>query len=167
MNPTLSNIITNVYAECKLEISNFKTEIESKEYFACTFRLNEFAIIYREAKVTPKKAGQFVTFWKRTEKGPIAPYCINDPFNFYVVTVKTANKLGQFVFPKSVLIQKGIISTENKEGKRAFRVYPPWDNPQNKQAERSQKWQLAYFYQINENLKLTTSRQAYEVFKGK
>ena len=30
MNPTLSNIITNVYAECKLEISNFKTEIESK-----------------------------------------------------------------------------------------------------------------------------------------
>jgi len=62
------------------------------------------------------------------------------------VNIRKDNRFGQFVFPKAVLIKKGIISTTTKEGKRAFRVYPSWDIPTSKQAERSQKWQLYYFY---------------------
>ena len=41
-----------------------------------------------------------------------------------------------------------IISTSKKEGKRGFRVYPPWDTATNKQAVKTQQWQLDYYYEI-------------------
>jgi hypothetical protein len=82
-----------------------------------------------------------VTFWKRTGNGPIEPFNESDQIDFYTVTMRSENKLGQFVFPKSLLIKKGIISTRKKEGKRAFRIYPNWYVAKNKQAERTQKWQ--------------------------
>ena len=80
-----------------------------------------------------------MTFWKRNGDGPIEPLNETDQIDFNTVNVRTENELGQFVFPKSVLIKKGIISAERKEGKRAFRVYPNWDTAKNKQAERTQK----------------------------
>jgi hypothetical protein len=43
------------------------------------------------------------------------------------------------------LQEKGILSDDNKEGKRGFRVYPPWDIAINKQAKQTQEWQLKYF----------------------
>jgi len=151
MDNNLKQIKTKIYDKCALEMSGFEFEKESKEYDACRFELNGRNVISRSAKITPKKVGQFVTFWKRNGLGPIEPFDDKDQIDFYVVNVRTENEFGQFVFPKSVLIKKGIISTENKEGKRAFRVYPNWDSPNNKQAERSQKWQLDYFYQINDS----------------
>jgi hypothetical protein len=60
------------------------------------------------------------------------------------------------------LIKKGIIYKEKKEGKRAFRVYPSWDRTKNKQAERTQKWQLSYFYKINN---LTDLNEVVELYK--
>jgi hypothetical protein len=56
--------------------------------------------------------------------------------------------LGQFIFPKTVLANKGIISKNGISGKRGIRVYPPWDVPNNKQAEKTQRWQLNYFLTI-------------------
>ncbi len=53
------------------------------------------------------------------------------------------------MFPKAVLLEKGIISNNNISGKRGIRVYPPWDIPTSKQAEKSQLWQTKYFYSIN------------------
>ena len=152
MNTLLNQIHSTVYLPYGLLLSNFQNEEESQEYDACQFRLNELLIINRSAKVTPKKVGQFVTFWKRSKNGPIAPYHETDTFDFFTVNVQTATQFGQFVFPKSILIQKGILSTDRKEGKRAFRVYPSWDIAQNKQAQQSQKWQLDYFYEINTNI---------------
>lgn len=144
------NIIkTKIYDKCELKISDFKMETESKEYDACRFKLNGLSIISRNAKITPKKVGQFVTFWKRSRNGPIEPLNETDRIDFYVVNVRTKSHFGQFVFPKAVLIKKGIISTEKKEGKRGFRVYPIWDKTKNKQAEKTQKWQLNYFYEIS------------------
>jgi len=64
------------------------------------------------------------------------------------VFVRNDSHFGVFVFSRSVLISQGIISTEKKEGKRAFRVYPPWDIPTSQQAAKSQKWQLEYFLEI-------------------
>ena len=78
------------------------------------------------------------------------------------MNVRTENEFGQFVFPKAVLIKKGIISTDKKEGKRAFRVYPIWDNANNKQAERTQKWQLDYFYEINDSTNLKKVADLYK-----
>jgi hypothetical protein len=57
--------------------------------------------------------------------------------------------LGQFVFPKEVLLKHNILKTATTKGKMAMRVYPLWDKPTNKQAINTQKWQLEYFFEIN------------------
>jgi len=162
MDRNLSQIITKVYSKIDFEISGFKKELERKDYYACRFELNGRKIISRNAKITPKKAGQFVTFWKRNGNGPIEPFSKTDPIDFYTVNVRNEYKFGQFVFPKSVLIKKGLISTDKKEGKRAFRVYPNWDSVSNKQAERAQKWQLNYFYEINNALDFNRVTELYK-----
>ena len=159
----LSTIINKVYKECSLEVSNFQIEVESKEYYACRFNLNKLKIISRTAKITPKKVGQFVTFWKREVNQPIAPFDENDAIDFFVVNIQNEKQLGQFVFPKSLLVKKGIISTAKKEGKRAFRVYPAWDVTESKQAIASQKWQVNYFYEINENMDLKSAIDLYKI----
>ncbi|MEP2446245.1 MAG: MepB family protein [Balneola sp.] len=161
MDKILTQIKTKVYDACALEISCFRFEKESEEYGASQFKLNGLKIINRNAKITPKKVGQFVTFWKRSKNGPIEPFHENDPFDFFTVNVQTNNQLGQFVFPKSVLIKKGIISTNHKEGKRAFRVYPDWNIPKSKQAERTQKWQLDFFYHINGSIDFDRVKELY------
>ncbi len=49
-------------------------------------------------------------------------------------------------------MHKGIISSENKKGKMAFRVYPSWENDLNKTAQLSQKWQLEYFVDLSNDV---------------
>ncbi|PKB44178.1 hypothetical protein AX016_2392 [Cellulophaga sp. RHA19] len=154
MNNQLSLIKTKIYDKCKLTITNFILEEESKEYDACRFLLGGHVIISRNSKITPKKLGQFVTFWKRSKSGPIEPFNATNNIDFFIVNVADQDKLGQFVFPKSVLLKKGILSTEKKEGKRAFRVYPSWVVPISKQALKTQEWQLKYFYIINDEINL-------------
>lgn len=158
----MNSKIIEIYKNCSLRISNFRLENESKEYDGCQFELNDLNVVCRKAKITPKKVGQFVTFWKRNKSGIIEPFQKNDTICFYVVNVKSKNLFGQFVFPKSILINRGIISTENKEGKRAFRVYPIWDIPVSKQAKTTQKWQLNYFYEINDSTDLNRVIELYE-----
>ena len=52
-------------------------------------------------------------------------------------------------FPKKILYEQGILSDKNNEGKRGFRVYPPWDEiTTNNQAKDTQTWQLKYFLEI-------------------
>ena len=152
MDNNLNYIKTTVFENCLFSISNFELEAESSAYDACRFELNSLKIISRSAKITPKKSGLFVTLWKRNVKnGLIEPFEDSDEIDFFLVTVRTETEFGQFVFPKSTLIKNGIISTIKKEGKRAFRVYPPWSQANNKQAEKTQKWQQAFFYKINDS----------------
>ena len=162
MNNNLEQIKTAVLDKCFLSISNFEFESESTVYDACRFELNGLKIISRNAKITPKKSGQFVTFWKRTENNPIEPFEETDPIDFYLVTIRTETDLGFFVFPKSLLIKKGIISTKNKEGKRAFRVYPPWTEANNAQAIRTQKWQQAYFIPISDSIDIVRVKRLFD-----
>ena len=147
--PELLQIKTTVYDTCNFEFSNFVSDSESEEYQACSFKLNSFEIIHRLSKITPTKIGQFVTIWKRNSNGITAPFDVSDKFDFIIITSKSAENLGQFVFPKSVLLEKGIINNSNNSGKRGIRVYPPWDIPTSKQAEKTQSWQTKYFYSIN------------------
>ncbi len=104
--------------------------------------LNSFQIIHRLAKITPTKIGQFVTIWKRNDKGKTVPFDFSDNFDFIIITSKSGENSGQFVFPKTVLLEKGIICNNNPFGKRCIRVYPSWDIPANKQAEKTQNWHL-------------------------
>ena len=146
--------LQEIYQKSGLSITDYITKNESKKYDACRFKLNKFYIISRTAYKTPKKDGLFVTFWKRNLASKIEPINQNDKFDFYIVNVVKNKLLAQFIFPKQVLIQEGIVSTNEKEGKRAFRVYPKWDTPQNKQAKKTQSWQLKYFHQISDNTSL-------------
>ncbi|HSD07477.1 MepB family protein [Flavobacterium sp.] len=138
-----------------LEISQILIEKESAEYGACSFVLNKKNIRFRSAKITPTKTGQFVTLWKRINQGPIQPFDNSDPIDLFIISVRKNDSFGLFAFPKAVLIEKGIVS-EKKEGKRAIRVYPAWDLTTNKQAQKTQKWQLDYFVEIplNETIDL-------------
>lgn len=140
------------YEPNELTCSTIIQEAESQEYGACTFEMNHKTIKFRVAKITPTKIGQFVTFWKRIGCGPIMPYDMNDSFDFLVVNVRNAQHFGQFVFPKDVLWQKGFLSKDGKNGKRAMRVYPSWDTPTSSQAQKTQAWQLIYFFEIQPNI---------------
>lgn len=156
------HIQSTVYDCCNFVLSEFESEAESREYNACRFRLNGRLVLSRSAKVTPKKVGQFVTFWKRNEHGIIEPFHENDAIDYFVITVQSSDdQLGQFVFPKDVLIKNGILSKEKKEGKRGFRVYPQWDIAQSKQAQKTQKWQLGYFYEINDSMDMERIKQLF------
>ena len=86
-----------------------------------------------------------MTFYKRIQSGVIAPFDDEDDFQFLIVNVEFENQRGYFIFPKLLLAQKNILTTSIKDGKRAFRIYSPWDEPKNKQALTSQQWQLDCF----------------------
>ena len=151
------------YDNCSLLISDLVIESESKEYKACHFKLNELNIICRKAKITPKKIGQFVTFWKRNKENIIEPFDETDQIDFYIINVVKENRLGQFIFPKSVLIKNKIMSSAKKDGKRGFRVYPSWDIPSSKQAIKTQKWQTEYFIEFDKKIDLSIFKNLYQI----
>lgn len=137
-----------LFDKCDFVLQNSFTEKESTDYNACQFQLNSLNVVFRTAKITPTKKGQFVTLWKRIGNGPIQPFDFSDAVDRFVINVKSDNHFGQFVFPKAVLLEQGVLTSELKEGKRAIRVYPPWDTTFSKQAQRTQQWQLEYFLNI-------------------
>lgn len=139
-------------------IDNLLREPESEEYGAFTFAMNQRRVQFRVAKITPKKLGQFVTLWKRIGDGPIIPYDIADPIDLFVISVRTSERFGQFAFPKALLHEKGIVSQAGKGGKRAMRVYPPWDIANSRQAKNSQTWQNLYFFEIDPKTSIDTCR---------
>jgi hypothetical protein len=151
IHPDLSATKRLVYDRCQFTCTQPQIEPESREYGAYSFELNDLSIRFRVAKITPTKIGQFVTLWKRIGKGPIQPYDVLDSVDFFIVSVRNNQHFGQFVFSKSVLHQQGVLSKEGKGGKRAIRVYPPWDKAANSQAQKTQKWQLEYFLEIPEH----------------
>jgi hypothetical protein len=136
------------YLASGLHITDEEPEAESQDYGALTFSLGALRVKFRVGKITPTKTGQFVTIWKRNKEGITAPYDVEDPVDLFVISVRDHEHFGQFVFPKTVLHQKGYIGSQKKGGKRAMRIYPPWDKALNKQAQTTKAWQLAYFFSI-------------------
>ncbi|MFD7235262.1 MepB family protein [Streptomyces syringium] len=123
-------------------------EAESAEYAAHAFTVDGRSVRFRVAKTTPTKVGQFVTVWKRSPGGPIQPFDAADPVDLFVISTRDGDRFGQFVFPREVLRERDIVSTDGAGGKRAFRVYPPWVTTTNRQAGATQKWQANYFLAI-------------------
>ena len=152
INNDLKIVKELVYDKCGFALTNLKLNPESVEYGACSFVLDGKNVQQRISKITPTKTGQFVTIWKRNEDGITQPFDVADNLDFIIIIAKCGAHFGQFVFPKSVLAEKGIISRNGIEGKRGIRVYPPWDIATNKQAEKTQSWQTKYFLTIkNDN----------------
>lgn len=147
-----------IYSSFEFQCSQPIMEKESIEYGAYTFELNGLTIKFRVSKVTPTKIGQFVTLWKRIGSGPIQPYDISDPIDLFVVSARQGNHFGQFIFPKSVLCKQNILSVNRKGGKRAIRVYPPWDKTLSRQAQKTQQWQIEYFLDMSSGKEIDYAR---------
>ena len=149
--PDLDLIDKVVFKTCGLDQSNFESELESQEYSACNFQLNKKNVKFRLAKITPTKIGQFVSIWKRNEKGITQPFDISGDIDFYIIATRQQKKFGLFIFAKSVLRENKILSDKTIDGKRGIRVYPSWDLTTNKQAQKTQKWQIKYFLEIQQD----------------
>ena len=137
-----------IYEKCNFNLKNPKLDTESVEYGACTFELDGKKIEHRVSKITLTKNGQFVTIWKRNQDGITESFDIADEIDFIFITARSGDHFGQFIFSKRILADNGIISQNGKSGKRGIRVYPPWDKPKSKQAEKTQNWQLNFFLTI-------------------
>ena len=58
--------------------------------------------IQRTAKTTPKKAGQFVTLWKRNHLEITSPFTARDEIDFVIILCFKDKKIGRFIFSKEV-----------------------------------------------------------------
>lgn len=147
------------------QISNLIEDEEAKEYFGYNFQTEKLNFKYRKAKITPKKVGQFVTLWKRNSQKETEPFNESDNFDFYIIVTEENENYGFFLFPKNELIKRQILTTNSKEGKRGFRVYPNWTKTENKQAEKTQNWQTRYFLDFtNENNE--NQKRLYEIINS-
>ncbi|MFD9334420.1 MepB family protein [Streptomyces sp. NPDC060028] len=147
-----------VYDPCGFTCSQPVPEPESLAYAAHAFTVDGRAVRFRSAKTTPTKAGQFVTVWKRSPGGPIQPFDVTDPVDLFVISTRDDRHTGQFVFPLEALRRQGVVSAGATEGKRAFRVYPPWVTTTSRQADRTQAWQLEHYLALDTDSPLDTAR---------
>lgn len=142
--------------KCSADIS---PDVEAREYGGCRFMLGDRQVVFRVAKTTPTKIGQFVTLWKRPcAASVIAPLDSNDDIDFVMVNVASTEHSGQFVFDREALLSHGVMSINGVGGKRALRVYPPCSRPLAKQALQTQQWQLEYFMAVEPNDETTLLR---------
>lgn len=133
------------------KITNLTIEDECEEYVGFNFQIEKLNFKFRKSKITPKKVGQFVTLWKRNAEKQTEPFNETDNFDFFIFASEQDENFGFFIFSQQLLIEKNILSTKLKEGKRGFRLYPPWVKTENKQAEKTQSWQTEYFVDLTNN----------------
>ena len=126
-------------------IQNLLVEEQNQAYEGLTFELNDETYRSRLAKKTPNKKGYFVVFWEKNRQNNNQPYAFESAPNQLIVLILDEEKQGVFLFPKKVLLEQGILRDETTKGKMAIRVYPTWENELNLSAQRTQKWQEAYF----------------------
>ncbi|MBR9288208.1 multidrug transporter [Staphylococcus aureus] len=130
------------------EVKDLTEEKYNQDYEALTFSFKEETYQSRLAKKTPTKAGYFVTCWTKDENNCNQPYSKEEAFADYLMIIVIDEELsGYFLFPRELLVEKGILTTFEHKGKMAFRVYPKWCNQLNKTAGQTQKWQCKYFFE--------------------
>ncbi|WP_330180760.1 MepB family protein [Nocardia sp. NBC_01503] len=147
-----------VYDPCGFTCSQPIAEPEGGAYAAHTFTLNGLTTRFRTGKTTPTKVGQFVTVWTRSLAGPIRPFDTTDAIDLVVVSTRSSEHFGHFVFTMDTLSRHGITSVNGTAGKRAFRVYPPWVDAPNRQATAAQSWQLDHFLYLPTNAPIDIAR---------
>ncbi|MGV3245155.1 MepB family protein [Staphylococcus sp. 11261D007BR] len=69
-----------------------------------------------------------------------------------VINIIDNEKIGQFIFPKKILKDKGVIKSNKAEGKMAMRVYPSWVSNLNSTAKKTQRWQTEYFVDLSNSV---------------
>ncbi|MFD3426005.1 MepB family protein [Nocardia fluminea] len=151
----------DLVASLGLHISATAPETQNAAYGASVSEVGCGRVRFRVGKRTPAKPGLFVSVWQRAGDGSTEPFAAEDGIDLLVITVGEESWVGQFVFPRHALVEHGIVSVAGRGGKRGFRVYPPWSATQNEQSRNSQKWQSAYFLDL-ENIDSRLARSLYE-----
>jgi hypothetical protein len=147
-----------IFKPSDFNLTQLKPEAESQEYSAHRFQLNKQQIIFRVAKITATKTGQFVSIWKRSEQGITTPFDVKDDLDFLMIATKTPTQFGIFIFPKKVLLEHRVLSDETRDGKRGIRIYPNWDETTSKQAQKTQFWQTEYFLDLSNEHQIDLNR---------
>jgi len=150
---------------------------ESSKYAGLALSIDDKNILYRKGRVTPDRPGAFLAVWKRppSNKGnkpiPLQP---ND-LDYLLIQVESHHiQRGIFIFPLSLLIEKGIVSSSKNKGKTGFRVFPPWSEDRggigtkvfSDSGKKTQRWQLPYFLEIDE-LGLINPSKLHRIFNTK
>lgn len=142
-------------------LENITLEEQNKDYEGAFFLIDKHSFRSRKGKRTPKKQGYFVVFWEKDIFNKNKAYDYVRAPDKLIITIFDEDKRGQFVFPKELLAEKNILSTENKQGKMALRVYPDWVTSLNKTALKTQSWQLPYFINLSETCDSQLLEQLY------
>jgi len=179
----ISNLLRSLIdAEYKLtESFQLESLPEAKQYDGATFRLNNKKCVYRKGKVTADRPGAFLALWKRPHfssesNKPIS--LTEEDIDYLFINVKEHTVMGQgnqkiekpkvgvFIFPASLLIEKGIIASAKHKGKTGFRVFPPWSGNRgdvatkvfSESGKKTQTWQLPYFVEVYEDGSFDSSK---------
>lgn len=145
INKILNKLELNQVSEMCIEPLNIN-------YESCIFKINKEKYRSRKAKKTPSKKGYFTVFWVKNENDKNRPYTLNETPEKLIITIIDGKKIGQFVFPREVLLKQDILKTERVKGKMAMRVYPDWETELNKTAEHTRKWQSDYFIDFTDEI---------------
>ncbi|WP_229720029.1 MepB family protein [Oceanobacillus neutriphilus] len=122
------------------------------EYEGTTFTINDTKYRSRLAKQTPKKDGYFVVFWEKDVNQRNEAYAYSESPDKIMISIIDKDLKGQFIFPKSLLLEKGILRTVDNKGKMAIRVYPSWEKSLNTSAKKTQAWQAPYFMNVSNKI---------------
>jgi hypothetical protein len=147
----LEDFISKVIRPMNLRINNAPSrDDENLEYGGTSLSIDGKKILFRVAKTTPTKVGQFVAMYKRQSiSDKIIPIDINDNYDYVFIASFNSKYHGVFIFNKEILTEKGIFAKEMKGGKLSFRVYAPWVDAVASQAKQTQNWQCKYFLMLD------------------
>lgn len=137
-------------ANSHLSITNIELEDQNKEYCGARFIDNNHTIRFRKAKVTPTKCGLFVVAWEKDENNINQPYEYSNAPEYLMIYIEKEEHKGLFIFHRDILLRYKILSLHKQKGKMGFRVYPPWEEPNNQQALATQKWQSPHYIALND-----------------
>lgn len=158
---TLSLIADTLSAFDKVIIKQVHEETQNSEYEGGIVTINGQSYRSRLAKLTPKKVGYFVAFWEKGPNNQNQAFDMANTPDKSIISIIDGDLKGQFVFPKSILIQKGVLRREHAKGKMAMRVYPTWFDQLNTTASQTQKWQGAYFIDLSSEVDHKRVNQLY------
>lgn len=141
----INHFIQNLCAHEFQTVSNITQDPESKDYKGFRLELDGVKIVFRAAKITPKKEGLFVTLRKRVSPGtPTVPFDYAD-IDFAIIYAEKGPQKGYFIFESLLLVRQNILIKDQNSGKLGFRVYTPWCVPTSKQASKTREWQIKCF----------------------
>ncbi|GEN87177.1 MepB family protein [Oceanobacillus sojae] len=155
------NLIKELLFDINGELTNILKEPQNMEYEGTTFNINENKYRSRLAKRTPKKDGYFVVFWEKDVNHCNQAFAYSESPDKIVFSIIDKDVKGQFIFPKSLLLEKGILRTNDNKGKMAIRVYPSWERSLNNSAKKTQAWQAPYFIDVSNEIDMKRLTELY------